>query len=564
MEEEKNFAELVDESLNVPDKGNIFKGKVVRIDDDDVFIDFGSKSEGVAPKQEFYNKSGELEVEVGDEIEVMFDSWVSEGLPRLSRTKAELVEENRIIHDHFEKRELIRAKIMQKVKGGLIADIGNKIEIRAFIPGSQIDIVHRKDLDSLVGETIEARIIKLTGNDIVLSRRVYLEEQREILRKETLSKLEEGKVITGRVVNIINQGVFVDLGGIEGFIPISELSWGRVAHPSDVLSRDQEIKAVLIKINEENKITLSYKETTPDPWNAVKEKYSPGTQIKGKAVSLTDFGVFVELEPGVEGLVHISEITWTKKFRHPKEIVKVGSIVEAVVLDVDPDNRRISLSLKQIEPSPWELFKEKNPPASKVKGIIKNVTDKGIFVEVDENIVGLVRPDNISWKGRVNPEESFEKGSEIDVVVLNVDEKNQRVGLGIKQLEADPWEEALKKYKSGETAVTGKIKNIQERGIVVGLEDDIEGYIKASELSREKGERDRDITKNFSIGDEITAQVTGFDKRKRQVNLSKRRYDSWFEKERVASFMSSQGEPSAKLGDVLKDKLKQINNDEVI
>jgi small subunit ribosomal protein S1 len=494
----------------------------------------------------------------------MFDSWVSEGLPRLSRTKAELVEENRIIHDHFEKRELIRAKIMQKVKGGLIADIGNKIEIRAFIPGSQIDIVHRKDLDSLVGETIEARIIKLTGNDIVLSRRVYLEEQREILRKETLSKLEEGKVITGRVVNIINQGVFVDLGGIEGFIPISELSWGRVAHPSDVLSRDQEIKAVLIKINEENKITLSYKETTPDPWNAVKEKYSPGTQIKGKAVSLTDFGVFVELEPGVEGLVHISEITWTKKFRHPKEIVKVGSIVEAVVLDVDPDNRRISLSLKQIEPSPWELFKEKNPPASKVKGIIKNVTDKGIFVEVDENIVGLVRPDNISWKGRVNPEESFEKGSEIYVVVLNVDEKNQRVGLGIKQLEADPWEEALKKYKSGETAVTGKIKNIQERGIVVGLEDDIEGYIKASELSREKGERDRDITKNFSIGDEITAQVTGFDKRKRQVNLSKRRYDSWFEKERVASFMSSQGEPSAKLGDVLKDKLKQINNDEVI
>ncbi|MFI5322100.1 MAG: 30S ribosomal protein S1 [Thermodesulfobacteriota bacterium] len=564
MEEEKNFAQLVDESLNVPDKGKVFKGMVVRIDDDDVFIDFGSKSEGVAPKEEFYNKFGELDIKVGDEVEVMFDSWVSEGLPRLSRTKAELIRENRLIQEHFDKSDLINAKVTQKVKGGLIADIGNKIEIRAFIPGSQIDILPRKDLDSLIGDTIVARIIKLTGNDIVLSRRVYLEEQREILRKETLSKIEEGKEITGRVVNIINQGVFVELGGIEGFIPVSELSWGRISHPSDVFSRDQEIKAKVIKIDQENKITLSYKDTTPDPWSSVKEKYRPGTQIKGKAVSLTDFGVFVELEPGVEGLVHISEITWTKKFRHPKEIVKVGNTVEAVVLDADAENRRISLSLKQIEPSPWELFKEKNPPDSRVKGIIKNITDKGIFVEVGENIVGLVRPDNISWKGRINPEESFEKGREIEVVVLNVDDKNQRIGLGLKQIEADPWEEALKKYKSGETAVTGKVKHIQERGIVVGLEDDIEGYIKASELSREKDERDRDITKNFSVGDEITAHVTGFDKRKRQVNLSKRKYDSWLEKERVSSFMSSQGEPSVKLGDVLKEKLKQINNDEVI
>jgi small subunit ribosomal protein S1 len=331
-----------------------------------------------------------------------------------------------------------------------------------------------------------------------------------------------------------------------------------------VLSRDQEIKAIILKINDENKITLSYKDTTPDPWSSVKEKYRPGTQIKGKAVSLTDFGVFVELEPGVDGLVHISEITWTKKFRHPKEIVKTGSIVEAVVLDVDTENRRISLSLKQIEPSPWELFKEKNPPGSRINGVIKNVTDKGIFVEVDENIVGLVRPDNITWKGRVNPEESFEKGSEIEVVVLNVDEKNQRIGLGLKQLEEDPWEEALKKYKSGETAVTGKIKDIHERGIVVGLENDIEGYIKANELTHEKEQRDRDITKNFKVGEEITAQVTGFDKRKRQVNLSQRKYDSWLEKKQVSSFMSSQGEPSVKLGDVLKEKLKEINNDEVI
>jgi len=562
MAEEKDFAELVDESLNVPDKGKVFKGLVVRIDQDDVFIDFGSKSEGVVPIEEFYNKGGQPEVNVGDEVEVMFDNWASEGLPRLSRIKAEQIKENSRIQEHFEKGELIKARITQKVKGGVIADIGDKIEIRAFIPGSQIDISHRQDLDSLIGETIEARIIKLSGNDIVLSRRVYLEEEREVLKKETLSRIEVGKEMPGKVVNIINQGVFVDLGGIEGFIPISELSWGRVGHPGDVLSRDQEIKTKVIRIEEGNKITLSLKDTTPDPWESVKQRYKPGTVIKGKAVSITDFGVFVELEPGIEGLVHISEITWTKKFRHPKEIVQAGSPVEAVVLDVDGENRRISLSLKQIEPSPWQLFKEKNPPNSRVKGIIKNVTDKGIFVEVDENIVGLVRPDNISWKGRVNPEESFERGKEIEVVVLNVDDRNQRIGLGLKQLSADPWEEVQKKYKTGQSSVTGKVKEVKDSGIVVELEEGIEGYIKASELSQERGQRE--ITKSFSVGDEVTAQVTGFDKKKRQVFLSKRKYDEWQEKERVSNFISSQGEPTVKLGDVLKEKLKQMNNDEVI
>lgn len=560
MAEEKDFAELVDESMNVPDKGKVFKGLVVRIDQDDVFIDFGSKSEGVVPIQEFYNKSGVPDVNIGEEVEVMFDNWANEGLPKLSRIKAEQIRENKRIQECFDKGELVKARVTQKVKGGVIADVGDKIEIRAFIPGSQIDISPRQDLDSLVGETIEARIIKLAGNDIVLSRRVYLEEEREVLKKETLSRIEAGKEMSGKVVNIINQGVFVDLGGIEGFIPVSELTWGRVAHPGDVLSKDQIIKTIVLRIEEGGKITLSLKDTTPDPWTSVKENYKPGTQIKGKAVSITDFGVFVELEPGIEGLVHISEITWTKRFRHPKEIVQAGSPVEAVVLDVDSGNRRISLSLKQIEPSPWQLFKENNPQNSRIKGVIKNVTDKGLFVEVDENIVGLVRPDNISWKGRVNPEEAFEKGSEIDVVVLNVDDKNQRIGLGLKQLAADPWEEVQRKYKTGRSSVTGKVKDIKESGIVVELEEGIEGYIRANELSQEKGQRD--ATRSFSVGDEITAQVTGFDKRMRQVNLSKRKYDDWQDKERVSNFISSQGEPTAKLGDVLKEKLKQMNNDE--
>lgn len=561
MVDEKNFAELVDESMNVPDQGKIFKATVVRIDKDDIFLDFGSKSEGVAAVQEFFNKEGELDVQVGEEVEVVIDSWINEGFPRLSKTKAGFIKENEILKNAYEKGELVTAIVQRKVKGGLIADVGKTIEIRAFIPGSQIDIRPQADLDKFIGQSIEARIIKLDGRDVVLSRRALLEEEREVQRKDTLSKLEEGTTVSGKVVNIINQGVFVDIGGVEGFIPISELSWGRIAHPSNVVSIDDDLTVGILKIEGDEKITLSLKETTADPWENVQNNYAPGTQVTGKAVSLTDFGVFVELEPGVEGLVHVSEITWTKRFKHPKEVVEQGSTLQTVVLEVNPENRRISLSLKQIEQSPWQLFKENNPEGSKIKGTIRNVTDKGIFVEVAENIVGLVRPDSISWEGRVNPEESYEKGSEIEVVVLNVDEKNQRIGLGVKQLSSDPWEEAMKKYKPRQTSVTGKVKDVKEWGIVLELEDKLEGYIRANEYSDDKGQSD--LTKQVKEGDEITALVTGLDKRKRQINLSKKKHEEWLEKQRVSDFMSSQGEASVTLGDVLGSKLKSISNDEV-
>ncbi len=561
MEEEKNFAELVDESMSAPDQGKLFTGIVVRVDKEDVFIDFGSKSEGVAPIEEFYGKSGDLEVEVGDEVEVMLERY-DHGLPRLSKRKAGLLKENKLIQDRFDSGELIQAKILQKVKGGFITDIGDSTEIRAFLPTSQLDIRPQGDLDKFVGETIEVRIIKYTNKDIVVSRRVYLEEQRETLKKETLSKLEEGAEVQGKVVNMINQGAFIDLGGLEGFIPIGEISWGRINHPSDILSQEQELTTKIINIEGEEKVTLSLKAVTPDPWDSVKEKYQPGSRIKGKAASLMDFGVFVELEPGIEGLVHVSEIAWTKRFRHPKEIVDAGSVVEAVVLDVNQESRRISLSLKQIEPSPWQIFKNENPPNSILKGKIKNVTDRGLFVEVAENIVGLVRPDNISWAGRVNPEESYKKDDEIDVVVLNVDEKNERVGLGIKQLSGDPWEDAQQKYKQGESVVTGKVKEVRDRGVVVEIEDNIEGYIRANELSEDRD--DTDAMKKINSGDEITAQVVGFDRRNRQVNLSVRRHVQKLEKDRISDFNSSQTEPNATLGDLLGEKLNSINNDEVV
>lgn len=562
MVEEKNFAELVDESMNTPDKGKLFTGIVVRVDKDDVFIDFGSKSEGVAPTEEFYGKSGELEVEVGDEVEVMLER-VDHGLPRLSKRKAGLIKENKVIQEKFDSGELVNARILQKVKGGFITDIGDKTEIRAFLPASQLDLRPQSNTEQFIGQDIEARIIKFTNKDIVVSRRVFLEEQRETLKKDTLAKLEVGAEIQGKVVNMINQGAFVDLGGLEGFIPIGEISWGRINHPSNVLSEGQDITTQIINIEGEEKVTLSLKAVTPDPWESVNDKFQPGTQIKGKVASIMDFGVFVELEPGIEGLVHVSEITWTKRFRHPKEVVDAGSMVDAIVLDVNQEDRRISLSLKQIEPSPWQTFKNEHPAKSVMKGKVRNVTDRGIFVEVAENIVGLVRPDNISWAGRVNPEEAYNKGDDIDVVVLNVDEKNERVGLGIKQLSGDPWEDAQQKYKQGNSPVTGKVKEVRDRGVVVEIEDNVEGYIRANELTEDRHDTDAALNK-ISVGDEITAQVVGFDRRNRQISLSVRRYIDKLEKDRVSDFNSSQAEPTSTLGDLLGEKLNSINNDEVV
>ncbi len=555
-EEEKNFSELLEETLHVPGKGQIFKGKVVRIEGEDVFIDFGFKSEGIVPITEFYTRSGEPKVNLGDEVEVTLEKLTgNEGVPILSKRRADLIKESERLERIYESGKPVIAKPIEKVKGGLIADVGEEIEIRAFLPASQIDIRPHTNLDQFVGKALEVKIIKLSNEGIVLSRRNYLEEQREILRARVLSTLKEGKTVSGRIVKIIDQGAFVDLGGIEGFIPISELSWGRIKQPGDVISVNEEVRVKVLKIEEEGKISLSLKQTRPDPWTSVGKRYKPGAKIRGKVVSATDFGVFVEIEPGIEGLVHASEITWTKKFRHPKEIVNVGSRVEVVVLEVDVNKRRMSLSLRRIERSPWEIFKEKNPPGTRLKGRIKSVTDRGIFVEVEEDLVGLIRPGDVSWRSNVNIKEEFRAGDEIEVVVLGVDEKNQRIGLGLKQLTKNPWEDAIERYKPHETILTGKVKDIKDKGIIIELEGGIEGFIKASEFSREKI---KDLSKFIKIGEEVTAQVIGFEMGRRQVNLSKRQYDDWVEKQKVSNFLSSQREGSIKLGDVLGDKLKSL------
>ncbi|HSE84188.1 MAG TPA: 30S ribosomal protein S1 [Thermodesulfobacteriota bacterium] len=557
MEEEKSFTELFEESMNAPPpSGEIVKGRVVRVDEDDVFIDFGFKSEGVVPLGEFQGENGEPQVNVGDEVDIILENWTGdEGLPKLSKRKADVLKEHDRLQQAYVGGRLVTANIVEKVKGGLIADIGELVEIKAFLPASQVDLRPQHNLNQFVGKNLEARIIKMSKEGVVVSRRVYLEEQREAQRKKALSTLREGKIVSGKIVKIIDQGAFVDLGGVEGFVPFSELSWGRIKHPSDAVSVDDEANFRVLKIEDDGKISLSLKQTKQDPWVFVESKYKPGIKVRGKVVSTTDFGVFVELEPGVDGLVHISEITWTKRFRHPKEVVSIGNRVEAVVLEVDVEKRRIGLSLRRVEPSPWNIFKDKNPPGTRIKGKVVNATDKGVFVEVEEGVVGLIRPSDISWKGRANPEEVYKVGDEIEVVVLNVDEENQRIGLGIKQLTRDPWQEALESYKPGETALTGKVAYVKESGIILELENGFEGFIKKSELDREGA---RDTSKAVKVGDEITAQVTGFDRKKRQISLSKRRYEERLEKDRVSNFMSSQGEDTVKLGDLMDEKLKSL------
>jgi len=556
MRQETHFSEFLEGSINVPNRGQIFKGKVVRIDKDDVFIDFGFKSEGVAPVNEFSGKNGEPEVAIGDEVDVILEKWVDDsGLPKLSKKGADIMREHERVEQIFQNKELIKGNIKEKVNGGLIVDIGEKIELMAFLPASQIDLRPQHNLDKFIGKNIQAKIVKLTERGIVLSIRTYLEEQREASRKKVLSTLEEGKIVSGKVVKILDQGAFIDLDGLEGFLPISEISWGRVRHPSDVINFDETIKVKVIKIESDTRITLGLKQTKPDPWTLVERKYKPGSKVRGKVVSIVDFGIFVELEPGVEGLVHTSEISWLKRFRHPSEVVNIGRRVETMVIEVDSEKKRIALSLKQIDPSPWEIFKEQFPPGSRINGKVKNVNEKGVFVELGEDLVGLVRPTEITWKGRVDPKEFFAGDQEIEVVVLNVDEKKQKIGLGIKQLNRDPWEEALETCRPGETALTGKVVSIKDRGIVVELENEIEGYIRSSEFDPGTG---KELNSTIKIGDIITAQVTGFNRRNKQVYLSKKKYEEQLERERISSFLTSQGDSSVKLGELLEKELRSI------
>lgn len=545
MDMEQDFESLFESSMQELHVGDVVRGTIVQVNDDNVIVDVGYKSEGVIPLAEFKDEEGKIDVNVGDEIDVLFERRENEsGLIGLSKEKAD----RQKIWSSLEEGAVVEGKIVGRIKGGLTVDIG----INAFLPGSQVDLRPVRNLEKLLGATFEFKIIKLNkrrGN-IVLSRRVLLEEQRESLRSDTLETLAEGQVVEGVVKNLTDYGSFIDLGGIDGLLHITDMSWGRVNHPSDVLSVGEKIKVKILKYDREReRVSLGLKQITPDPWLEVENTYPVGTKVQGKVVSLTDYGAFVELQDGVEGLIHVSEMSWTKRIKHPNKLLAVGDEVETVVLALDVPNRRISLGLKQVEPNPWEVIGEKFPIGTIIEGQVKNITDFGVFVGVDEGIDGLVHISDLSWTKRVkHPSEMFKKGDTVKAVVLNIDRENERFSLGLKQLSPDPWESIPVRYAPG-TIVKGKATSVTDFGVFLEIEEGIEGLIHVSELSQEKVESPKDVV---SVGDELEAAVLNVDTVDRKIALSIKQLTQHKEKAEVQEFLGAQKQATSNLGALLQ------------
>jgi len=518
-----NMHALYEESFKNLKEGGVVEGTVVAIQQAGVVVDIGYKSEGLIPAGEF--SSNEIAaLKVGERIQVYLEEREdNEGNLILSKEKAAKMKVWEVLEKSFEKAEVVEGKMVSKVKGGMMVDIG----VKAFLPGSQIDLHPVRDLDSLVGKTFPMKIIKMNhrrGN-IVVSRRVLLEESRDKKRRAAMATLEDGQLIDGMVKNITEYGAFIDLGGIDGLLHITDMSWGRVNHPSEVLSVGDRIGVVVLKYDKETgRVSLGLKQKTPDPWGRVEEKYPVGTRVKGKIVSITDYGAFVELEAGIEGLVHISEMSWSHEVRHPSKLVSVGDHVEVVVLMVDRENRKISLGMKQVTPNPWSAVEAKYPVGSRITGKIKGLTDFGAFVGLEEGIDGLIHISDMSWTKRLtHPSELFKKGQPVEAVVLKVDKEKERLSLGFKQLQSDPWETGIaEKYHVGDV-VKCRIVKVTDFGVFVELEDGVEGLIHVSETGIEPSSRIGDA---MQVNDVIRAQIIKMDLPERKIALSIKAYKS--------------------------------------
>jgi small subunit ribosomal protein S1 len=516
-EEGESFQALYEESLHEVQEGEVVHGRVIHVGPEFVTVDIGFKSEGQLPLKEFCTKDGTPVVSVGDAVDVFIERKESEtGLVNLSKEKADKFKFWEEISRAWNEDQVIEGKVVSRTKGGLNVDIG----VMAFLPGSQVDIRPIRNLDKLVGSTLKFKIIKLNrrrGN-VVLSRRILLEKERESQRQKTLGVLEEGQIVEGVVKNITDYGAFIDLGGIDGLMHITDVSWGRINHPSEVLTVGSKIKVKILQFDREHqRVSLGLKQTLPDPWEKISERFPVGTKVKGGVTSITDYGAFVQLQEGVEGLVHISEMSWTKRVRHPSKILSVGDEVEVVVLEVDPGQKRISLGLKQTTPNPWDTIAERYPVGTKIQGRIKNITDFGIFIGIDEGIDGLVHISDISWVQRLkHPSEMFKKGQEVQAIVLNIDKENQRFSLGMKQIQKNPWDDIHHRFKIGQT-IQGKVTNVTKFGTFVEIEPGIEGLVHISELSDQRVEKATEVTK---VGDEIQAVVINVDPKKHKIGLS--------------------------------------------
>jgi small subunit ribosomal protein S1 len=559
MSDEEKMSELYEESLRRVQEGEVVKGRIVSITKDFVMLDIGYKSEGQIPIAEFTAPDGEITAQVGDQVEALLEGREEEEGPlMLSKNKAFRIKVWEEISYAYHNESTVGGTIVAKVKGGLSVDLGG---ILAFLPGSQVDLVPVRHTDHLIGQTTTFNVLKFNRKrrNVVLSRRSLLEKAKEDAKATLLATLEEGKVVDGVIKNITDYGVFVDLGGLDGLLHITDLSYGRIRHPADLFKVGDTIAVKVLSFDrEKERISLGLKQLTPDPWTTVQEKYPLTSRVTGKVVSLTDYGAFVELEAGVEGLIHISEMSWTRKIRHPNQILTVGDVVEVVVLELDPQRKRISLSLKQVEPNPWEVIGEKYPVGSVIEGKIKNITDFGIFIGIDEGIDGLVHISDISWTKRFkHPSELYKKGQTVQAKVLYIDKENERFSLSIKELNPNPWQSIEERYPVN-ILVTGTITNITDFGFFVEVEEGIEGLVHISELSRDKTKMAA-----LKVGDLIRAKVIHSSPQERRIGLSIRRLETEEEQKNYRDYMKSSSEATSNLGEILRETLERDRSDDL-
>ncbi len=556
-EESVGFRELYEQSLQSVQMGGVLTGRVVQINADTVMVDVGWKTEGYIPARELRDEQGNITVSVGDEIEILVDRRDQDGNLVLSRDKAAKIKIWDDVKSACEQNTPVKGTVIERVKGGLSVDIG----IPAFLPGSQVDIRPVRDLDRYVGQSFLFNVLKYDRkrNNVVLSRRTILEKEREAEKLDTLKNIEEGKIVEGIIKNITDYGLFIDLGGIDGLLHVTDISWGRITRPSDHFSKGEKIRVKVLSFDRvKERVALGLKQLTANPWETIKDKYPINSIIEGKVVNLTDYGVFVELEPGVEGLIHVSEMFWTREIRHPSKVLSIDQSINVMILDINTETKRISLGLKQTTANPWETLKQKYPEGSVIKGTIRNITNFGIFVGVEEGIDGLIHMSDISWKQRVkHPSEMFKKGQEIEVMVLNIDVEHEKFSLGLKQIEKNPWEELSVKYPSG-SIVTGKVTNITDFGIFVEIEEGIEGLVHISELSSRRVKSSAEL---FSVGDNVSAIVKNVDSKSRKIRLSIKDYEAGTEGNPVHQYLNNKENIGSNLSKALAD-IKILDADE--
>ncbi len=558
----ESFAELFEESLRTVEMepGSIVTGTVVDINNDYVVVHAGLKSEGVIPRSQFLDEHGEFHLQIGDQVhvamEVVDDGW---GETRLSREKAKRAETWRMLEDAFGKNEVVEGQISGKVKGGFTVDIN---EIRAFLPGSLVDIRPLRETAHLEGKPLEFKVIKLDQkrNNVVVSRRAVLEEENSAEREALLESLQEGQVVKGIVKNLTDYGAFVDLGGVDGLLHITDMAWRRIRHPSEMVNVGDEVDVKILKFDREKmRVSLGMKQLGDDPWVDITRRYPEGSRVLATVTNLTDYGCFAEIEEGVEGLVHVSEMDWTNKNIHPSKVVAVGDEVEVMVLDIDEERRRISLGVKQCRPNPWEEFAINHAKGDRVVGKIKSITDFGIFIGLDGGIDGLVHLSDISWN---EPGESavrrYSKGEELETVILSVDPERERISLGIKQLDQDPFSDYTAVNDRG-TIVKGVVKEVEPKEAVIELVEDVLGTLKASEISQDRVEDARNVLKP---GDEVEVKIISIDRKNRNIGLSIKAKDIEDERAAVREHRTRETErPATTLGDLIKQQMDQGSND---